>query len=834
MKIRFKFSEFIFLLPSLAVLSFSISVAAQSPPPPPTQPVPKTKKPSTVQSSALATGQPPAAKAPGTSVNVRGNKMHVSADRSLRDLNKNQLELFGNVYIRRPQELLTSDYARLNLKTETLVAEGNVVYFTPEHVIYGSRMEYNLTSGTGTIWNGRVESDKYQLFGDRLERTAPDAFVADDADYTTCRDCPSAWKLHGSRISLTVQGYARISHVLIKINETPLVYFPYLIIPVKTRRQSGFLFPRFKTGTLNGFQFMQPFFWAISRNMDATLAVGKYTRRGFKAEGEFRYSLGSRSSGNVNLFGINDNTFIAPYQKRWAIESVHQLELPGGFDFKLHWLDASDRDYARFFPEDISGATESGLVSDVGVSRAGRALSFWTAAKRIKRTLRSELTGFDDQTVQLAPSVGLASSDHRLLSFLPAYWGLQFYYDRFWRFGPSYDSIPIVGQASTSGPGALVPGRDPIRRANRYRFVPELYVPIKLFDSIELTPSAQYRAFIYTFDHDVAATTRRGYFVTQAELATSFERLYGDSTKHRIRPALTYSNIPLINQDAEHPFSKQLSLTGGNILTGDTGRQFDDQDIVPISGDAPQYFLPIGNSLTYKITNSFILKSRGLKESWELPPDFTYDPVFAKNQVYQYDKVFDMTMGQTVNFIEYRKQPLDRRPLSRFFALATSNWRRFQNNTELYYYPYRPGFQFSTNMSIYLERYQKRLLTFERSLQFGFSRNRVTSNANNLSYGLVWSFNDYFLVGASQNWNLLTGQLISVMGRLLYQSPSQCFQISLTIQNSIDRGIEFGPNLVVNLSGDGYSNFTDPSAVGSGSILGPVNGSSGAVGSPGR
>src|SRR5690242_1815176 len=51
----------------------------------------------------------------GTRLAISGKSLHLSCTRQLRDLKKNTLECFGNVYIRRPNELLTSDYALMDL-----------------------------------------------------------------------------------------------------------------------------------------------------------------------------------------------------------------------------------------------------------------------------------------------------------------------------------------------------------------------------------------------------------------------------------------------------------------------------------------------------------------------------------------------------------------------------------------------------------------------------------------------------------------------------------------------------------------------------------------------
>lgn len=764
------------------------------------------------------------ASAQSTKMDINGKTMHISTTRSLRDLNRNRLELFGNVYIRRPQELLTSDYAVIDLNTEHLVAEGNVVYITSDTVIYGSKMDLNLKTSTGFIEDGRVESEKYQLIGQKLERREEDEFFGEDADYTTCRDCPAAWKIHGKTIHLTVQGYARISQMLIKINDSPVLYFPYLIIPVKTKRQSGFLFPRVRSSSLNGFQFTQPFFWAISRSMDATVAFGKYTGRGYKEELEYRYSLGRRSFGQINGFGLQDRTYIDSYQKRWALEGAMQQGLPFGFDLKFHWLDASDRDYPRFFPEDIPGRGEPALVSEIGISRSWKSLFFSTYAQRSKRVLRADAVGFDDQTVQTLPSMTLALKDQKILDFLPLYFGTSFNYMRFWRVGPSFDTLPPPGEAVPYLPGSYVPGRDPIRRGERFILAPEMYFTSRFFDVLELVPSVQYRSYFYRFDQDVAASTRRGYLVAQAELATSVEKVYSDSFKHKIRPSLTYSRIPFVNQDMGHPFVKQISYGGGNLIDGATGRQFDDNDIVPLSFDVPQYFVPLGNSLTYKLGNSIILKSDGTLASWETPRDGVASKKQNVPQI-DYNKIIDVSVGQTINFIEFQKKA-DAHPLSRAFLISTVSAKRIQSNTEVYYYPYRQAYQISTGLDFFLARYKKRLLSFERKFSIGYSRNRVTANTHVISAGFTWSWNDYFSFGLSRSIDLFARRVTSTAGQIIYQSPSQCYQLSLMIQKSFDRGFEVSPNLVINLNGDGYTNVMDPGSLGNAS---PSGGSAGGV-----
>ncbi len=727
-----------------------------------------------------------------------GKPMHLSCNKSVRNLKTNIVECFGNVYLRRPTEILTSDYAILNLNTEDMHAEGNVVYFTGQTVIYGEKMDFSFSTETGVIEDGRIESDRYELLGEHIERISDEEFIIKDGEYTTCKDCPASWRLAAKSVDFQVEGYAYLGNVYVKINEAPTVFLPYAIIPVKTQRQSGLLFPKIGTSELNGFMYVQPFYWAISRSTDATLGAGYYLSRGRKLEGEFRFSTAPRSKGQLNLFYLRDKKFSENGNSRFASEYFHNLVLPWKIEQKLHWVDSSDRDYARLFPQDISGLGEPALVSEAGLSRAGRDASAWLNVKRIRNNLTPETTvGFDQNTVQLMPSVSVATVDHRITDSFPLHWGITSNYSKFTRkagvFDPIYPVDPNINSSTTTTQNVrsdFVAGETPLRQANRYMIVPELYFTSRLFDHIELVPSTQYRAFFYDFDTKVVPPTNRGYLISQLDLATNLEHIYQDSVKHKIRPSLQYSVIPFIHSDDDHPFNKQITKSG---------YQFDQYDIVPVTNDNQVYFTPLGHSITAQLGNKFILKSSENEE--------------AK----KYRKVVDINSGQTYNLVELKKSPIDRKPLSRFFTLASIDTVRVTSNIEYYYYHYSKASTFNISSSYVFAKYTKRLLSFERSIGINYSYNQVTTHTHSIGGNIMYSFNDYFQVlgGTSYqfpmelNSAINPGIILSINSGLVYQSPSQCYKLVLLGSQTFGRGWDVTFNIPVNLSGSTYTSFAD-------------------------
>lgn len=740
--------------------------------------------------------KPPSSSQANSNLAFFGKSVHISCDRSLRDLAKNKLECFGNVYIKRTSELLTADYVLIDMNTEDMHAEGNVVYFTSDTVIYGSKMDFNFLTETGVIEDGRIESDKYELLGEKIERLSEDHFIVRDGEYTTCRDCPASWRLAGRNVDLTVNNYVYMKHVFIKVNDASSVYFPYVVVPVKTSRQSGFLFPKMGTTQQDGFTFVQPYFWAISRSMDATLGAGVYTQRGFKSEGEFRYDFGSRTAGTLNGFYLKDKKFLDPYHNRWAYRYSHNIEFPWKIDQKLNLIDAFDRDYSRRYPNDLPNvASEPALVSEAGLSKSERSWSLWVTAKRIRNTLTPGVVGFDPNTVQLLPRVDFASTDHRISDSFQLHWGLTASYARFWRPTPqAFDPQNPIGFDAIDR-DTFVPGITPLREAERVNFIPELYYPIKLGDYFQLVPSVQYRSYFYSFDKNVAGTLSRGYLVAQTDLSTTIERVYSDSVKHKFTPSIKYSRIPFVTQDTSHPFIEQIKVLGN---------QFDDSDIVPITAQSQTYFVPLGNSLSYRLGNKFILKN--------------------DSETQDYRKVLDLTAGQSINFIELRDNPGDREPFSRFFTTLMVDTKRLQASGEYFYYPYQRASTYTLTTNYIFARYQRRLLSFLRTVGLSYSYNQVTTHSHSLGANIVWSLNDYWGVQGGLQYQfpmglqsyVSPGLVVTANVGMMFQSPSQCYRVVVLGTRNLINGWAFSVNVPINLTGEGFLNVSDAGGGGSG------------------
>src|SRR5438876_905766 len=91
------------------------------------------------------------------------------------------------------------------------------------------------------------------------------------------------------------------------VKDVPVFYFPYFVFPANTQRESGFLIPRIGYSNRRGYQYEQPFFWAISKSTDATIATDLESAARVGIIGEYRYMLSREARGSFTAAYYNEN-----------------------------------------------------------------------------------------------------------------------------------------------------------------------------------------------------------------------------------------------------------------------------------------------------------------------------------------------------------------------------------------------------------------------------------------------------------------------------------------------------------------------------------------------
>lgn len=305
----------------------------------------------------------------------------------------------GHVVITQPGRKLTADRVLYSNKTGIGIATGNVVMTEGEDVLTSDLVQFNASDMTGVVFEGRLESQSslFEMQGKEVQKTGEKTYRFSDGRFTSCR-CPDPedrepWELTAQKADLEIEGYARARNATFRVLGVPVLWFPYVIYPLKTERQTGFLIPDGGVSSRNGFEFSLPFFWAVRENVNVTLTPEYLSKRGFKPSTDIEYVFGKRGEGRLYGTFISDEDIDrdepeTPFeQQRWGTRFEHQMDLPARSWLAVEGAVLSDNDVpldfndfdsyrhdrylhsralaaTRFGPSDAFGVETSLLLSD--------------------------------------------------------------------------------------------------------------------------------------------------------------------------------------------------------------------------------------------------------------------------------------------------------------------------------------------------------------------------------------------------------------------------------------------------------------------------------------
>lgn len=753
--------------------------------------------------------------------------LHAVGDKEVWDRKANKVQLFGHAAVHQVGESILGDYILLDQNAHTLYARGNCVYIASDSVIHGEEMHFNLDTRTGSITTGRVSNEQFMLSGERINKLGEGHFQTHWGEYTTCRDCPGSWSLKAEDVDLEVGGYAYMSNVTARVKDASAFWMPYLVVPMKTRRQTGFLFPTFAVSESNGTALVLPFFWAFDRSADMTIAGGYYSNRGPRLEWEGRYALGDFQRGQVNWNYVGDQATRVPYiTKRWALKIEQSHDLPWGIMEKFKYLDLTDNRYP-YDIGDFAPKNEAVLPSVLSFSRANEQTSASVVFRRNRNLIlkipeqpagdSSPFTRFDPDTVQLTPGVSVIGNSNSLFG-TQIKTGYSITASRFTRAGAFFDFSDAATKAQfpNEDPDQYSPLRaDPIRKADRVILSPYAYTTFRPGDVVSIVPSVQYFGYYYSFGHPDPRVSNlvRHYLLLQTDVSTQFEKIYlndnldAPRTKHLIRPLVTYSYIPYLRPtfdpghlNESHPFLAQLQKSGFG---------FDSNDLIPVdaTGDSFKYFTPIGNSLAVGATTQLITRN-GRVDS----------------DVPSYTRWFELSAGESFNLRELTREPTADRPrqtLSRFFSNLVLDLKRIHFQSTYYYYPYLHSRQKNAVSSTLTWNIasgsQYRLLSFDRSISLSHTLDRTscanpsdtTCGAHSVTGSSTFSINDFIMPSGYATYDFTLHDLGDRGVSMVFQSPSQCWKLSATLFNTRGAGSGTKFDFQMNLTGTSFGGVTE-------------------------
>jgi LPS-assembly protein len=529
------------------------------------------------------------------------NETTISKTR-LFDRNANFWKFAGDVELESGDAKIYADDVEYWVNEDRVLATGNVVYNQGNNRVAADRAIFNVKTRLGTFYNafgiagvqpprptggpGTVVAPQMTgqdtdvvFFGDEIEKIGPKKYRIKNGGFSTCVQPTPRWDLSADTIVLNIDHYTLLRQAILKVKGVPLLYLPILYYPTKEDgRATGFLLPTYSTSTILGQSIQVPFFWAINRSHDATVAYEWFSKAGRGMDGQYRYNLGLGSDGNFRAHLLDQGvaTYTLPDGSLGRVDATRSYELRGGANQRLP-AGLRARGRVDYFSSVTSMQAVNTNIYDASRSQrsfGGNVVGAWRTYSLNATADRSE--SFYNSTDSIvnggAPRVAFSRNERPL--FGGAYFSAS---SEFAHFIRQSNTLTPVGDTS-----AVVTNDQGLTRMD---FTPQIRFPFKRWQWFTVNSSASWRDTFYTRSYAIDPGTgqatsqivdeslNRQYFTLSAQaVGPVFNRIwdtpdngYAERFKHSIEPVLNVTRTSSIDN-----FDQIVLTDGVDSILGNT------------------------------------------------------------------------------------------------------------------------------------------------------------------------------------------------------------------------------------------------------------------------
>ena len=488
---------------------------------------------------------------------------------------------------------IKADWMTYDMELKTIKVKGHLSIQGPEDNLVAKEGSLNLETETGEFSEATIVRKDLQLHleGETIKKTGYETYEIESGWAVTCKleDGETApWSIAASNTKVTTGGYAIMKNARFRIKDVPIFYSPYLILPVKNTRQTGFLMPEFSYSTSGGASVGAPLFINISDSSDATLYPTWYFDRGFMSGLQYRYMTSDTSKGMFTgnflmddlsdgdldsdyyddagythtnddrywIRGKADHTFGDGWVTRLDVDLVSDEDYLEEFDFGNTGYDQTREDYLDMFGRSFDNDSDLERDNSFKVLKSWGGISLETEFLAVDdldpdTTTTTTTTTTDADTGEEVTTTTTTTEESPL-------WKLpEVDFDGtldtgFKSFTFDWDSS-YVNYWREDGTGG-----------NRIDIRPALSTPISITPWIESRVEMAVRETYYAIQNygdasewEYDDSINRFYPEFEIDTATTLQRDFGFSSgktvRHEFRPYLNYEYIPDTAEDDELP-----------------------------------------------------------------------------------------------------------------------------------------------------------------------------------------------------------------------------------------------------------------------------------------
>lgn len=546
--------------------------------------------------------------------------MVIRADVMTQDSATDLVKATGKVEMTWQDMTLTSNEATYNRTSQVLTAHGNVYLVKGGDILWGDHLVMETDTGRAEMENGQIfmTQGNFRADGKPISRLGDDEYALRNGGLTTCDAAVPSWKFGAAELDVTVEKYATGKHVIFYVKDIPVFYFPYIILPVKRERQSGFLFPKFGTSSKRGVFIDIPYYWAISPSQEATIDLDMQTKRGVGLGLDYRYKRSRSSEGSLGGYLIYDNN---EKKERGQLVQFHKEEFSDSFSLITSLNLTSDRTFLADYGEKSGEYNRQYYDSRIVLTK------FWDQWLASAQTIYTQdyTTTNNTTTLQRAPELSLYGVREQVPYIPNLYFDMDLLATNYYREKGMQGQRAILEPRLTSS-HALLDGRLNLSFFGGAQL--RGYSTEKVDQGIDKTP--------------VVAIPKAG-----AEISSSFSKIYDvefldyQRLRHELVPALSYlyigekdqNNTPLFDQldrvDDQNMLTFSLASHLGGRLKKEGAAQYHDLMTLRLlqsysfSGSRPELLTLVND--TRRVGNLVLESETWINQNLRILADVRYD-----------------------------------------------------------------------------------------------------------------------------------------------------------------------------------------------------------------
>lgn len=220
----------------------------------------------------------------------------VVGDQTIYDSRRDTFTVRGHAVMTQGSTVLKADQIVLMRKQRVARATGNVHLTDPEMELWASEADVDLVKETLELKDAKIfaKQNTYHLEGKDIRKLEGQKYSILKGFFTTCgcsKGTPD-WSVSADQIDVTMGETGHAKNASFSVLGHTLIPLPYAQFPADTDRHSGFLSGREGQSGLRGFQYLQPYYLAINKSSDATVALDVETSQRIGGLAEYRISNG--------------------------------------------------------------------------------------------------------------------------------------------------------------------------------------------------------------------------------------------------------------------------------------------------------------------------------------------------------------------------------------------------------------------------------------------------------------------------------------------------------------------------------------------------------------